>query len=154
MKLSKIDLKKIKSVQSDLTVTSEKCREIYYGFLSEVLKNLNFEPINPKKYEGKNIDEILKVVMETNLTKPNLKEILEVKKFVTMSVALLTDKKGNFWVDHCNTKVYECSDYYIIDKIRVSVDEILKDNFIVYQLSLEECKDILNAEFDYHHTIN
>lgn len=133
----------IKDMQNNLTITAEDCRTMFFNEVNEVLVKFNLKPIKIKKY--KNAKEVFKEIKKINANNPKLTDFLEVNNSTYLLVYLLQDKHGEYYTD-----VSPREDDVIIDTISVPIEKILNKDGILYQLSTQACKDIMNDEYDYH----
>ncbi|MDU4653092.1 hypothetical protein [Sneathia sanguinegens] len=122
------EMDKIKSVQNDLTITTENCKTMLFNELNKILVKSNLKPIDIKKY--KNTDELFKVIKES---------------YNYLFVYLLQDKHGKYYTNTSHTE-----DDVVIDNILVPVNLILSEVGILYKLSTQACKDIMDDSYDYH----
>lgn len=133
----------IKDMQNNLTITAEDCRTMFFNGLNEVLVKFNLKSIKVKKY--KNAKEVFKEIKKINANNPKLTDFLEVNNRTYLLVYLLKDKHGEYYTD-----VSPREDDVIIDTISVPIEKILNKDGILYRLSTQACKDIINHEYDYH----
>lgn len=133
----------IKDMQNNLTITAEDCKTMFFNEVNEILVKFNLKPIKVKKY--KNAKEVLKEIKKINANNPKLTDFLEFNNSTYLLVYLLKDKHGEYYTD-----VSPREDDVIIDTISVPIEKILNKDGILYQLSTQACKDIINHEYDYH----
>lgn len=119
----------------------------YHIAIAKYMTKDDFE-YEVKKIQQK-MDKIEEIQKNLTITAENLKEIYWNHYFSTnsgsMIIYLLQDEYG----EYC-TNTYYTKDDAVIDTISVPIDIILNSNGILYQLSTQACKDIMNNEYDYH----
>lgn len=97
----------------------------------------------------KEMDKIEEIQRNLTITAEDLKEIYWKHYFSansgSMIIYLLQDEYGEYYTDTCYTK-----DDAVIDTISVPIENILNTDGVLYQLSTQACKDIMNDEYNYH----
>lgn len=154
------EIEKLQKIQEDLSIHADYYRKKLLNTLNENLKDNNLNPIPVKKYTDE-ID-VLNTIKQLNANNlENIEKFLEdynPKHILSgdgvVCVDLVKDKDDNYW----NTTYYsdtDDDDYMYTDDITfldvdiaVNINDILNTDDILYQPSLQECKEI-DDEFSY-----
>lgn len=149
----KDEIEKLQKIQEDLSIHADYYREKLLNTLNDNLKDNNLKPIPVQKYKDE--IEILNTIKQLNannledvekfLKDYNQKHILSGNGVVC--VDLVKDKDDCYW----NTTYYsdtDDDDYIYTDDITflsvdiaVNINDILNTNDILYQPTLQECKE-------------
>lgn len=147
VKQIKQKMDKIEKIQKDLTITAEGYRTIFLNNLNYLLIKQGLKTITITKY--KSIDEVFKEIKQINEPNSNLGFFLNVlKSCQNIEVFLLQHKCKNYY-----TNIDYTEDDVIIDKIPVPIRKILNKDGVLYQLSLENCWDIMNNTYSTHYFV-
>lgn len=147
----KDEIEKLQEIQKDLSIHADYYREKLLTTLNDNLKANNLKPIPVQKYKDE-ID-VLNTVKQLN-SENNLKQFLKDynQKHIlsgdgVVCVDLVKDKDDCYW----NTTYYsntDDDDYMYTDDITflsvdiaVNINDILNKDDILYQPTLEECKE-------------
>ena len=143
-----VKLAKSKDIQNSLTVNATHYRKIYIDRLNDVLKLYNLKAIEIKKY----LDEkdVLDTIIQINSDNPKIEEFLSdydkhgnnhiLSVDGNVEIVLTKDKYGDYH-NYVDFKGYNGGQDELIDKINVPINQILSTDGIIYQPSLEKCKE-------------
>jgi lipoprotein len=151
-----VKLAKSKDIQNSLTVDATHYREIYIDRLNDVLKLYNLKAIEFKKY----LDEkdVLDTIIQINSDNPKIEEFLSdydkhgnnhiLANDGNVEIVLTKDKYGDYY-NYVDFKGYNGGEDELIDKINVPINRILSTDGIIYQPSLEKCKELADETHYY-----
>lgn len=143
----KDELKDLQYLQDDLTIKADDYRERLLDNLNDNLKDYDLKEIPVKKYKDEN--EVVNTIKKLNSDKPeDVEQFLE--DYSTKNGHVLSDGLGKVEVDlfrdeEGNYSTCESSDTLesdFIDSVHVNIQDILTTDDILYQPSLEFCKEI------------
>lgn len=143
----KNEIEDLQYLQDDLTIKANDYRERLIGCLNGNLKDYDLKEIPVKKYKDEN--EVVNTIKKLNSDKPeDVEQFLE--DYSTKNGHVLSDGLGKVEVDlfrdeEGNYSTCESSDTLesdFIDSVHVNVQDILTTDDILYQPSLEFCKEI------------
>lgn len=138
------EIDKIGKIQRNLTIDSERYRTIFLNNLNYLLIKQGLKAITITKY--KNMDEVFKEIKQINDNNSKLGFFLNLLKGCNNLEVFLLQNKCKYYY----TNIYYTEDDVIIDTISVPIEKILSEDVVLYQLSTQACKDIMNDEYDYH----
>lgn len=145
---SSIKLAELKDIQNSLTINATYYREIYIDKLNDMLKLHNLKEIEIKKYNDE--QDVLNTIKTINSDNPKIEEFLSdydkhgnnhiLSVDGNIEISIIKDKYGDYhkYVDY---KRNIFVDEELMDKINVPINRILSTDGIVYQPSLEKCKE-------------
>lgn len=151
-----VNLAKSKDIQNSLTVDATYYRKIYIDRLNDVLKLYNLKAIEIKKY----LDEkdVLDTIIQINSDNPKIEEFLSdydkhgnnhiLANDGNVEIVLTKDKYGDYH-NYVDFKGYNGGQDELIDKINVPINQILSTDGIIYQPSLEKCKELADETHYY-----
>lgn len=135
----------LQQIQEDLTIKADYYREKLLNNLNDRLKEISLKPIPIKKYKDEK--ELVNIIKEINSNNPDtLYNFIE--NFTTAKGNILSDNTGLIEIDLLkdeNGNYYTCDDYMgddkFIDYVFIKTQDILSTDDILYQPTLEDCKE-------------
>lgn len=137
------NIDELQQIQKDLTIKADDYRERLLNTLNDNLKMVSLKPIPIKKYKDEK--EVVNTIKEINGNNSDLflENCTSTKGNILsdntglIEIYLLKDENGNY---------YTCDNYIgddkFIDYVLIKTQDILTTDNILYQPTLEECKEI------------